>query len=389
MCASFKLLSGGTPAPRVVLLPDAVFFSRAVAVTTDAVDAKARASDVSAQVELAFETLAPFPLGQLYYGHFWAEGSTRALAFAAYRRRFTAEQTAEWASVELVLPTFVALAHAQVAPATTVVLATPEGLTAVHWADGPVPDRVIFKPLAPETPDEERASLREALLRNFESKAVIDVTTPPVAEFGDSEGEFIFRAGELVSKFTSLETPGLDVRDKDELGALRRARRRDILMWRSAVACVIAFAVLLVGEIALGGGRLWEGARKTQVNAQAPGVARIESEQQVANHISDLRTKRLLTIEMLLAVASKKSDAIFFTSVSSSATNLYTLVANGQTANPAEISVFQDALQKLPEVVSGGVSLRGTGTRTTPQGLVSTFTLQVTFKPDSLKPATS
>src|SRR5579871_1864848 len=103
MCASpLKLFTEGPPPPRVALLPDALFFSRAVGVASEAVDAAQRWADVSAQVELAFETLAPFPLSQLFYGHFWADGSTQALAFAAYRRRFTAEQTDAWADAELV-----------------------------------------------------------------------------------------------------------------------------------------------------------------------------------------------------------------------------------------------------------------------------------------------
>ena len=66
-------------------------------------DADAKAF-VAAQVELALEALAPFPLAQMYYGHFWKTGAANALVFAAYRKRFTAEQTEAWHDAEAVMP---------------------------------------------------------------------------------------------------------------------------------------------------------------------------------------------------------------------------------------------------------------------------------------------
>ena len=75
-------------------------------------------AEVGLQVELALKTPAPFPLAQLYYGYFWTPGSARALVFAAYRRRFTSEQMADWEGLELVLPAFASLLGGPVAPAT-------------------------------------------------------------------------------------------------------------------------------------------------------------------------------------------------------------------------------------------------------------------------------
>src|SRR5262245_13996242 len=100
MCASpLRLLRAGPPPPKVALLPDALFFTRAVPVTNGALPAEA-----TTQIELAIEGFSPFPLAQLYYGWFWIPGAEQALVFAAYRRRFTAEQTALWGDAELVLP---------------------------------------------------------------------------------------------------------------------------------------------------------------------------------------------------------------------------------------------------------------------------------------------
>src|SRR6266700_455975 len=114
MCASLiDFIRAGPPPPKVVLLPDGMFFTRALPIA-----AGATAAEVTGQVELALEALSPFPLTQLYYGYYWKPGSERAFAFAAYRRRFTAEQSDTWAGAELVLPTFAAVFGAEVAPAT-------------------------------------------------------------------------------------------------------------------------------------------------------------------------------------------------------------------------------------------------------------------------------
>src|ERR1051326_8195866 len=192
-------LRAGPPPPKVALLPDGSFFTRSLPIA-----AGATATEVSGQVELALEALSPFPLTQLYYGYYWKPGADRALAFAAYRRRFTTEQTEDWKNAELVLPTFAAVFGAEVAPATTIVLAAPEGFTAVHWTTGAGPGQVFFRPLSPEATDEEKARVREDLLRAVGgSKTVIDLPAPPAAEPAKSDTEIVFTSGSITSRLAS------------------------------------------------------------------------------------------------------------------------------------------------------------------------------------------
>ena len=106
-----KFLRAGPPPPKVSLLPDALFFTRAIPIAPDT-----PAADVAAQVELALESLAPFPVAQLYHGYYFPPGATAALVFASYRRRFTAEQTELWFDADLVLPTFAAVLGAPLDP---------------------------------------------------------------------------------------------------------------------------------------------------------------------------------------------------------------------------------------------------------------------------------
>src|SRR4051812_13832034 len=203
-----ETLRAGPPPPKIALLPDALFFTRALPIATGATAAAA-----AAQVELALEAISPFPLAQLYYGWFWTPGAERAFVFASYRRRFTSEQTAEWQGAELVLPAFATVMGATVEPATTILLASPEGLTGVHWDAGPVPAKVLCHPLAPEATDEDRARAREELIRALGgSKTIIDLAAPPVADPALNDREIAFHAGDLVSRMPATVAAALDVR---------------------------------------------------------------------------------------------------------------------------------------------------------------------------------
>ena len=376
---SLKFLKAGPPPPRVVLLPDALFFVRAVPVSVDpAADALRQSAEAASQVELALEALAPFPVAQLYHGHHWVPGSDRALAFAAYRRRFTPEQSAEWADAELMLPAFACILGAEVTPATTVVLASPEGFTAVHWGvPGPVPTQVWFQSVPADAPEEDRAAARTALLRRAESKTVLDLPALPEAQPRRSDREFSFRSGELKSRISSVTAAALDVRDKADLAALRRARARDVLFWRILVGCAAAVCLLAAGEVALFGGGIWQKARRVQLSARAPLVEKIMTHQEIANHIEDLSTRRLLPIQMIEIAASKKPAATVF--IRASTTGLYTLNVEAQTPNVGEIGMYKNDLEALPSCA--GVVIKNPQTRDN----LATFTLFVSFKPDALK----
>ena len=383
MCASpLSFLRAGPPPPKVVLLPDALFFSRAVPIT-----AGATAAEAATQVELALEAVSPFPLSQLYYGWLWKPGTEQAFAYAAYRRRFTSEQTAEWGDAELVLPTSAALGGAEVEGATTILLNYPDAITAVHWETATVPSRVLTRPLPPELSEEDRARVRDDLLREFGgSKTVIDLPVLPAAEPARSDREVVFRAGDLVSTLPTATAAALDVRDKDELAALRGARRRDVMLWRVALGCAAALLLLGIAELALIGGRAWQQVRMEQVARRKPTVDKIIAAAELANRISDLVNKRLLPLEMLTVLVGvdgkRKPDEIFFTRIETRpAAGLYTLFVQAQTTNSAQIPVYESQLKALPELENVRVTiLPGQGDR---------FELEVTFKPDQIKPTPS
>jgi len=364
------------PARKVVLLPDAYFFCRAVPISE-----KATPAEAANQIELALEALSPFPPTQMYHGHFWQPGAKNACVFAAYRKRFTAEQIESWADAEAVLPAFAALLCTPIKRPTTLLLWSEKGLTAVNWDDGDdAPVSVVARELPPEPTETDRAALREAvLLESGNTRTVVEPATAPAFDGTAGGDEFIFRCDPLSAAFPREQLDVLDVRDKEELAARRRARSRDLLLWRVLLGCFAAIALAALLEVALIGGGLWQKARTTRVDLQEPWVAKILMAKNLASRIDELSTKRMRPFEMISMVAEKKPASITF--VSTTVSNILTLEIEAQASTSSDVDAFRTALKNMPEFES---------VVTDRQRLVNgltTFRIVVTFKPDAFKPA--
>ena len=372
-----EIFKAGPPAPKVVLLPDAHFFVRVVPVP-DAVTP----DEVAAQVALALEGMAPFPVEHLNHGFYWVPGAAHALAFAAYRRRFTAEQVESWAGAELVMPTFVVLVGLKPEPATTVLMPGPDQLTAIHWGDSPVPTQVLVRALPPEATDEDRAKARDELLREIGgSKKVIDLPTAPAIAPSSDENEYLFQAGDTTIRLPAAQAAWLDVRPKDELAALRQDRARDVLLWRIFLGCAATLLLLFVGELALVGGRMWQKARVAQVFAQNPGVEKTKALNELTNRIEEFSTNRLLPFEMLGLIGGKdKRGTVNFSRTTTVGT--YGLEIEAQTPNPSDATAYEAWLKANP--VFDKVEFHPQSSQTK----MAIYKIVVVFKPEALKPAT-
>lgn len=368
-----KLLQAGPPPPNVVLLPDEMFFTRAVSVAPGSDFAA-----VSAQVELALETLSPFPPAQLYHGFFWQAGSERALIYAAYRRRFTSEQTEEWAAAELVLPTFAALLGGDAKGDTTVVIPSESGLTAIYYDAGSIPAKISFEPIGADATDEDRAKVRDVLLAAVPNNRAVVLAAPPAPVTSRNEREFAFRAEGFTSRIPAARAAALDVRDKAELAGLRRSRQRDLILWRGFLGLVAAMLGLGLAEFGLTGIRMWDKTRLKQANAQQPVVDRIDMAQMLTTRVDELSTKRLLPIEMILFVAGTRPEAVRF--LRTTTEGVYGLRVEAQSTSPAAVTEYRSKLAALPElerVEFGRPEARENG---------QAFTMSITFRPGALKP---
>jgi hypothetical protein len=386
MCASpISFFRAGPPPPTIALLPDPLFFTRQVPIAAGAASAEA-----AAQIELAIEGISPFPLAQLYYGWFWQPGADHAFVFASYRRRFTTEQASAWAEAELVLPAFASVFGATVEPSTAIVIAQPEGFTAVHWDRPGIPAKVLCRPCAPEATPEERSAVRDQLLRALGgSLHIIDLSGVPVPDADSGEGEVVFRSGDFVSRLPAGTAAALDVRDKGELARLRAARRRDVMLWRVMLGCAAAVVILALGQLALVGSRGWQNVRVRKFNAQRPVVDKIMASDALAQRVNELATQRLLPLEMITELVGpavdRKPDDVQITKMQTDKKELGLLriVIFAQTANPSQMDVYRAALEKLPSVA--GVISRPQASK----GDLSLYLIEITFKPDALKPSPS
>lgn len=364
-----KYLPSAPPPPPVLLARGDAFFTRRVALVAG--------ESVPEQISLALEGMAPFPPEQLYHGHVLASDGLSALVFAAFRRRFPAEETAAWDGAALVTAEFVALL-AKRPTDDGVTLHVGDGRnTALAWRKGEELPIVVLARLGDT--DAAEALAREALARSeLPAYADIERVEGPLTLRALGEHEHEAWAGD--SRLGMLPQGGsgsADVRDPEFLIERRRAEVRDLWLWRGVLAAA-ALLVLSLG-IDLGAGTLGllTSRRTARVEAQKAPVAQIEEAQTLANRIGELSQKRLMPFEMLALINPVRPDSIVFQSISTR--GLTGLEVAAQAANASDVGVYANALKSqaaLADVKTGEVRSR--------DGM-TTFVLSLDFKPEALR----
>jgi hypothetical protein len=359
----------------VVLAPSGRFFVRSVPVTLPAT-----ATEVAAQVELALETLSPFPVAQLYHGHLWREGATEVLVFAAYRRRFSPEDLDGWEDAEWVVPELAVAATLPGETGLTLLLSAPGACCGLHWTvAGGLPSHAVVEPIASEATPEEVARASEVVRTRLPAAArTLEWTAPPsVVPEGDAR-DMRVTAGDRNWRVPAAAVAAMDVRDKADLAALQRARARDVGLWRGFLGLLVALVVLGVVELSQVALGAWQAGRRAKVEEQRPAVEAIMAAQSLANRINELSTKRLRPFEMI-GLVQAKPPSIYFLSVATS--GLYTLEIQAQTGLPGDVDVYVSALRANPAFSSIDVPEQRS------RDGVTLFRLVVVFKPESLTPA--
>jgi hypothetical protein len=370
----FKLSS--PTVKKVVLLPDHAFFMRVMPLAPDTLPAA-----IPAQVELALEGLSPFPVAQLCYGYFCPPGADRMLVYAAYRRRFTVDDAAEWADADAVLPAFAAWLGLAPPGPTALLVTGADFVTALGW-DGhdAVPAVVATHPVAPDASPGECAAVQAELVAQLKNlPPPVEVAAPAGTHSREGDDGLEFTAGSFTSRLATAQLDALDVRDKIALAARRRDRARNLHLWRAFLGCAAALGLAAVLQLGLKGGRLWLDSRATRAAAQAPAVQGIETRNNLAHHIEELSTHRLMPVRMLEIVNEKRPRTIQF--LRAATKGLYVLEIEGQTNATPDVSNYQAALKELP-----ACALVELG-QTVDRGGITRFTITVTFKPEALRPA--
>jgi hypothetical protein len=344
MSAQILKLPVMTARPReVVVLPDQRFFVRSVGLVRDA-----DSGSVREQLELALEGMAPFPVAQMLWGYWTTPAADHALVFAAYRKRFTTEETENWSEAEWVGPQLAVLLGEPAPPAaTTWLVRTTEGLTAIHFGDDSgVPTDVRLAEVGSGAEEAEWQATADALVKSLGgSKSVQPIPSPTVTAGLPGTDELIVRIDTRESKIPLHQAQDLDVRDHDELVMRRRARIRDTWMWRALLVALLTIAFTGLAEISLIAGNSWRDGLHEQVQRQTPIVNEIETADRLANRIDELRTKRLRPFEMIAIVDGPRPETIIF--LRTAATGLYSLEIEAETNDAQAINAYVAALQDL------------------------------------------
>ena len=357
------------PSPKtgsVVLAPGEKFFVRRVPLAPD--------GDAAAQVELALEGLSPFPAGQLYHGFRTNPARTQALVYAAYRKNFTPEETAEWAEAAAVLPEFAVWLAPGNTPAAGVWVREQGGrIEAIAW-DGrsDLPAAIVVRPAA-------SATGRDALVAEARHKGGLGETAPvktfsaPV-ETSREKRELLVRlaTGGIEARFGEGTLGLADIRDKAVLTERRQTQRRDTLLWRGFAAGLAGLAACVLLELGLLAGHGWLRMQQREIEAQKPTVEQISVAQSMAKRLEDISAQRVLPFEMLAELQEKRPKSVEFTRASTN--GLWRLDIEAQTANASDLHDFEAEVRRLGSIER--VEVRDPRTR---DG-VTTFVMEVTFK---------
>jgi hypothetical protein len=335
------------------------------------------------QAGLALEGLAPFPPAQLCWGCCVAPDRTSALVYAAHRRRFTAEETADWERADLAVPDLLPLLGAAPAGPSLLIVTGPTHLAGAAWTAGRSewPAAVHARGCAAAPTEQDRRQFAAELAARA-GLADVPVTwlegRPRARREGD---QLIFEqvdaAGAMLATTTTRqpEQDALDVRDRAFLERRRTERRRGEFLWKVLRTGAQAAALALVFELGSLTLLLLDHARQTRLTAQASVVEKIGTAHGLASRIDELTHRRLRFFEMLAAVNEPRPASIQFTRTGTSGRN--GLEIEAQTGSADDVGAYEAALRNLATLEK--VEIRDLRAR---DG-VTTFGLSLAFKPDN------
>lgn len=370
MTSLSRLFKDANP-QEAAMLPGNRFFVRRLSVEGD---------DIPGQVNLALEAISPFPLEQMLVGFVTSADGKQVLAYAAHRRRFTAEESFAWPEDCQVVPEFLALCGHRPAADGIVVHRNDERLTALAWKAGDaLPAAIVVAELADT---DEAAIAREAATRaDLAAETPVENVTGVLAG-AIVEGDLILK-GEFEGTFT-IPQKGLDdsdIRDSDFLAERRKKERLNLILWNAARLGAAVLVVSLLLDIAGGVVGMRRASLEVANEARRPLVEDIEASQAITSRILELGVKRLLPIEMLALVNEKRPATVEFTNIQceikkakDSTIAKPMMTVDAKTPNAGDISDFLKAVQAMPEVEAATNSeprVRETST---------TFRIEIIFK---------
>lgn len=336
------------------------------------------AGEVASFVDLQLEELSPFPLEQLYYGR--VTSGDAVFVYAAYRRRFSTEETQAWADKLFVLPEFAGILHLSFAESTTVFFRSAGALMAFRFEPGQkLPTVGAGRALAADADDSEVSELRTKLLSIVQGGDTRIVSLRPGKEPEQKpQGlRFVFSSDDgghpVEVTVPSADCWPMDIREEEFVLKQRQRLRVDLIFWRVVVGAAAAIAVLLAGEVILMGAKGYIGWLESHVTSQADEAVALQDKSEIANRVAEFDRSDVQPIRMLLAVAGRKPQGVIFERATISAGNA--LEFDARTPNVAEVNQYEASIREMAEVTTVVIE----DIRTSAEG--TDFSMLVNFQP--------
>ncbi len=340
--------------------------------------------EVAGFVALQLEELSPFPIEQIYHGYVCASDRRAVVLYAAYRRRFPADQTERWPEAAYVLPDFAGALRLKFSASTVVVLRTPSTLSALYFsADKELPERVASRPLAPDAPPDAVELVRQTVRDLVEAGSVREIALRSRGGPGQrAKGlQFTFDP-EDNGAAREVFIPGnecwaMDVRDTAFIEEQRRRLAFDLQLWRVVLGAAALMALLLFGEVLLGVSKVYVAWLDRHTKAQAASVASIQDRDAAATRLEDFARSGVQPFDMLRTVGSLRPDGSMLTRVTAKAASKLEL--EGWAPDVSSVNDFEARLRASEFVQDLDVRRVNTSSGG------STFSFAITFKSGSFE----
>lgn len=349
------------------LLPGNRFFVRLIALEPE---------NIESQVSLAIETVSPFPPEQMLMGYITSTDNKWALAYAAHRRRFTAEESFAWPDDCQVIPEFLALLGERPDRGGILIHEGTELLTGLAWNENqPLPSSIIVV--------DKKDSSPELLAKEIIERAGLPSGTPVINKRGeffstrnDSQLVLSCNNGKLFL-LSSNQLDSADIRDADFLSARRKKERVNKLIWntaRIAVGIIIVSFIFDISAFLIN----WRSNNLRLINeSRQPIIQEIESAQAISARITEMNTKAPLPLEMLAVVNENRPSTVDFQRVSCK--NNTQIEIEARTTNASDVYAFEKSLKERSEI--SFVATKDMRARDN----FTTFSVTITFKPETLR----
>lgn len=334
----------------LMVIPGEYFFVERLVVPEEV-----HAKDLSSFLEIRLEGISPFPLDQLYWGYLYNQTEKSLFLYAMYIGRLTLEEKERILGEEVsyVFPSFIAGFGHQYSEPTINFISSEQSISAIYW------EKDASLPMQIETVkfEEFENTGREELLKSLnvdgylvergywklEKAAILGNRSVRFESSYYSEGDEQPKANHLfILNEKKAATWNADIRPKALTHAKYKEQKINRIVWIATLSALLAFGVLVIGEIMGLGGTVYLNAKKAQVVRQAAKVKLIEGQESLAQKIEQISQNFYTPFQMLEILNNSRPKNVYFTSVNLS--NQNNLVIEGVAASVDDLNKYTEDL---------------------------------------------